>query len=61
MKRIYDKMIELNADGIYFHSIFNADEIICEYTIEEFKDVKLIPKSCYELYRIVDGKNVIID
>jgi len=62
---IVDEMIRLNADGVVFHPIGAMGLDIftkahCEYTLEEMKNVKAIPKSCRTYYRLVHGKKEII-
>ena len=62
---IVDEMIKLNADGVVFHPVGAMGLDIfarahCEYTLEEMKSVKAIPKSCRTYYRIIDGKKEII-
>ena len=52
---ILEAMIDCKADGIVFHPIM-SNEIICSYTLEEFKKVKSCPKSNWRLYKMVDGK-----
>ena len=52
---ILEEMIDCKADGIVFYPIM-SNEIICSYTLEEFKKVKNYPKSNWRLYKIVDGK-----
>ena len=54
---ILETMINCKADGIVFYPIF-SNTSICEYTIEEFKNVKSYPKSNWKLYKIIDGKRI---
>lgn len=63
---ILDEMINLNADGVVFHPIGATGLDIfarahCEYTLEEMRNVKVIPKSCRTYYRLVDDKKEIIE
>lgn len=53
-----DKMDELKADGIDFMPIcFEGDvpPIISSYSKEEFKNIKIIPKTNYKYWKIVGG------
>lgn len=68
MNYYLEKMIELDADGIDFipisHFLMTREgipNIIKSYTKEEFKNVKLIPKTGYLFWKIVDGRKKYID
>lgn len=61
---LYDKMIELDADGIDFMPIFIQQDkapILKSYTREEFKNVRAYPKSNYRYWKKIDGKKVYLD
>lgn len=64
MNYYWDKMIELNADGIDFMPIWFGDglpPIIESYTRKEFKNVQGIPKTNYRYWKLVDGQKVYIN
>lgn len=56
----YDKMQELNADGIDFIPIWydpnTSPPIIASYTKEEFKNINLIPKTNYRYWKMQNGQ-----
>lgn len=64
IEQMIDVMTELDADGIDFIEIGEFHKnipCVCQsYTKEEFKDVNIIPKTCYRYYKIVDGKKIYV-
>lgn len=52
---LLEVMINCKSDGIVFYQIM-SNKVICEYTLEEFKNIKDYPKSNWRLYKIVEGK-----
>lgn len=60
----WDKMIELDADGIDFMPIWfggGLPPILKSYTRREFQNVQVIPKTNYRYWKLVDGQKVYID
>lgn len=60
----FDKMNELEADGIDFMPIWYEGvipPIIASYTKEEFENIKAVPKTNYQYWKMVDGKKVYIE
>jgi hypothetical protein len=60
MKTLFQTMIEVNADGIDFFPVMSG-KLICGYTLEEFRNVRVYPKSNWKMYRVVDGYKVYFD
>lgn len=62
----YDKLIELNADGVDFvpfcEAFLTGDykrcEIVESFTKDELKHSKAIPKTPYLFWKYVDGNKV---
>lgn len=70
-----NKMDVLNADGIDFIPFkddnpdgidfipFEDDnpEVIASYSRKEFEQVKIIPKTCYRFWKLINGEKKYID
>lgn len=59
-----NKMNKLKADGIDFMPIWfeeGVPPIISSYTKEEFESVKVIPKTNYRYWKLVNGTKQYID
>ena len=70
MDYYYQKVLELNADGIDFISLGDLLDdnkkikpVIQTITRQDFEnnEVKYIPKTGYRFWRIINGKKVYID
>lgn len=65
----YEEMVNLGADGIDFFSftpVFAQNslgnyKIIKSYTKEQFEFIKIIPKTLYRFWKIIDGKKVYLE
>ena len=70
MDYYYQKVLDLNADGIDFISLGNLFDnnkkikpVVKTITRQNFEnnEVKYIPKTGYKFWRMVNGKKVYID
>lgn len=63
----YEEMIRLNADGIDFYSLSNSLHnwskfpYIASYTKEQFEYIRVIPKTPYRFWKMINGKKIYLD
>ena len=60
---ILEEMDRYDADGVDFVPIFDLSKIppiICSYTREELKNLKLYPKSDRKYWKMINGKKYIV-
>lgn len=61
---ILEEMDRYDADGVDFVPIFDLSKIppiICSYTREELKNLKVYPKSDRKYWKMINGKKVYCD